>query len=89
MLGVQFMKYTIDAKIGGDDHQTMWTIIITEIETWRGKLGLKISLLRKRKGGVVTVGSRQKYGFLPNRISGLGLDRSLYGWGFLVESLRC
>ena len=107
-LGKLGETYTIDAKMfevaTGAAEKTINTTyagqvdgLITEIEilAWE-MMGLKPpgSLLRKRKGGVVAVGSRQKSrlgAFVRSTVfPGWGQfysDRSLYGWGFLGGEL--
>ena len=107
-LGKLGETYTIDAKMfevaTGAAEKTINTTyagqvdgLITEIEilAWE-MMGLKPpgSLLRKRKGGVVAVGSRQRSrlgAFVRSTIfPGWGQfysDRSLYGWGFLGGEL--
>ena len=107
-LGKLGETYTIDAKMfevaTGAAEKTINTTyagqvdgLITEIEilAWE-MMGLKPpgSLLRKRKGGVVAVGSRQRSrlgAFVRSTVfPGWGQfysDRSLYGWGFLGGEL--
>ena len=107
-LGKLGETYTIDAKMfevaTGAAEKTINTTyagqvdgLITEIEilAWE-MMGLKPpgSLLRKRKGGAVAVGSRQRSrlgAFVRSTVfPGWGQfysDRSLYGWGFLGGEL--